>query len=224
MSECFKLQSSDGRVVLSDGLLESFKIYSTAPSNGVSGYQIGCIWVYKLGSPGSIFWINVGSITSAVWLNIDGFLDGVVAPTFAPVVIPAATTTYTLTVAGNAGKITVLQSTGGLTITPPAATGTGNIYNFAVGTTISGGSVTIDFKAGNASDLIYGTAYQFKSGTGLAEYSAGTNSNEIILNGTTTGGIIGDYISIQDIGTHQWQILDFSTQATGTVATPFANH
>jgi len=140
------------------------------------------------------------------------------------VTVPAATTTLTLTAAAHASRAVLLQSTGGLVITPTAATGTGNIYTFIVIATISGGSVTIDFKAANASDVINGTGSQFKSGTGVTLYSCSTNTNLITLNGTTTGGIIGDFIQIIDVATHQWVIQEFNTQATGSVASPFSNH
>lgn len=139
------------------------------------------------------------------------------------VVVPAATTTLTLTEALHEGKILVLQSTGGLAITPIAATGSGGVYQFVVKTAISGGNVTIDAKAGNASDIVSGRAYQLKVGTGETVYAAGASDNLITINGTTLGGLKGDYIRMIDVATNLWYVFIDST-ASGSVATPFSNH
>ena len=45
-------------------------------------------------------------------------------------VIAPATTTLTLTQALHSGKVLLIASTGGLAVTPPAATGTGAEYRF----------------------------------------------------------------------------------------------
>jgi hypothetical protein len=141
----------------------------------------------------------------------------------APVAVAAATTQLTMTAAAHANKVITFASTGGLAITPPAATGTGNIYTFFCTTTVTGGSVTIDAKAGNASDVFAGNALQFKSGTGSTTYGTTATTNLLTFNGTTTGGILGDLIEMIDVGTHLWAIF-ISGQASGIVATPFSNH
>lgn len=139
------------------------------------------------------------------------------------VTVAAATTTLTLTQALHSGKILLLASTAGLAITPPAATGSGATYEFFVAATISGGSVTIDAKAGNGSDTFAGRAYQLLVGTGETVYACASNSNLITLNGTTTGGVIGDLVKLVDMGLHQWYVFVDST-ASGSVVTPFSHH
>lgn len=138
-------------------------------------------------------------------------------------VIPPTTTTLTLTAALHAGKNLLLAPTGGLAITPPAATGTGNVYRFSFTATATGGSVTIDPKAGAAGDVLYGISNINKVGTGVSQFGTAANSNLITLNGTTTGGILGDSITLRDVATNVWQV-EIIGQGSGTIATPFSNH
>lgn len=154
----------------------------------------------------------------------EAWTDPAIIPILPPVVsIPAATTTLTLTPAAHSGRLLIVQSTGGLAITPPAATGTGNIYTFVVAASVTGGNFTIDAKAGNASDVFYGNVLMNKVGTGITNFGSASNSNLATFNGTTTGGIKGDIIEMIDIATNVWGFF-FSGQGSGTIATPFSNH
>lgn len=139
------------------------------------------------------------------------------------ITVPPASTTLTLTAALHANRRLLIASTGGLAITPPAATGTGNVYTFIIKATIAGGNFTIDAKAGNASDIFAGIAWQNKTGTGITTTPTASNTNLITLSGSTTGGIIGDLITMVDAGTNVWN-LEIVGQYTGTFATPFSNH
>lgn len=139
------------------------------------------------------------------------------------VAIAAATTTLTLTQALHAGRVVQLAPTAGLAITPPAATGTGNVYTLVFQATATGGSVTIDAKAGNASDIFYGNVVMNKVGTGITNFGSAANSNLATLNGTTTGGIKGDLIEMVDVATNVWAFF-FTGQGSGVIATPFSNH
>lgn len=157
-------------------------------------------------------------------MGLEAFTDPVTLPAICPqVVIAPATTTLTLTQALHGGRLILLAPTGGLAITPPAATGTGAIYTFAFTATATGGSVTIDAKAGAASDVFYGNVVMNKVGTGISNFGSAANSNLVTLNGGTTGGIKGDWIEMIDIGTNIWGFF-FSGQGSGTIATPFGNH
>lgn len=40
------------------------------PSNGKTGYAVGCLWQNTLGSVGSALYANVGTNTSTTWVNI----------------------------------------------------------------------------------------------------------------------------------------------------------
>ena len=139
------------------------------------------------------------------------------------VAIPAGTTTLTMVRATHAGKLLLVASTGGLAITPLPATGTGDIYDFLVITAISGGTFSIDAKAGAAADVFMGGLYGGTSGTGAVAWPTAANSNFIQFNATTTGGLAGTRCTIQDIATNKWMVQG-TIVSSGTAATPFSNH
>jgi hypothetical protein len=164
------------------------------------------------------------------WPDPITFTGGFTAPASAVqiqgyglVTVPAATTTLTLTPALHAGKVVLVQSTGGLAITPPAATGTGNVYRIYVFTAISGGSLTIDPKAGNASDVCAGSLYGGTTGAAGSVWVTATNSNFITFNATTTGGLAGTWVEMTDVATNKWAVQGVVV-SSGTAATPFSNH
>lgn len=153
----------------------------------------------------------------------DGLLLGD-GTTVGPIVtIAPATTTLTLTAAAHGNRRIALAPTGGLVITPPAATGSGIMYTFFLTASVTGGSLTIDAKAGNATDVFSGIAQQLKLGTGFTNTATASNTNLLTLSGTTTGGILGDVIEMFDAGLHSWNLFILG-QYTGTFATPFSNH
>jgi hypothetical protein len=117
-------------------------------------------------------------------------------------------------------KTIVVDRAAGSTITLPAATGSGARYRFFVLTTITSNSLTI--KVANASDTIEGHAIQgADSGSTVNLWEAGGTSDTITLNGTTTGGIKGDMIEIEDIATNIFYVKIVGS-ATGIEATPFS--
>jgi hypothetical protein len=71
MSSRFKRQDATG-VILENGAPDR-KLYvaaTTTPTNGVAGYEVGCVWVNTAGSASSIFYVNTGTRTSATWTNL----------------------------------------------------------------------------------------------------------------------------------------------------------
>jgi len=147
-----------------------------------------------------------------------GDMNGSVLST-PPVSITGATLICTKDV--HAGRTTVISAVAGCAVTLPAATGTGSVYRFIIGSTITSNSTTI--KVANATDVMSGRAYVVSDNTaavlGFATVSA--SSDTITLNGTTTGGIIGDHIEIIDAITGTFAVRVF-TAATGTEVTPFS--
>jgi len=141
---------------------------------------------------------------------------------FAPINYTASAT---LT-AYEANAVTTVNAAAGLTLTLPAATGTGRRYDIILGTTVTSNSVIIkvasatDWMAGNiwvATDNASDVTIAFETATG----ALASRSDTITLNGTTTGGVAGDRFTLIDLASGQWGITGW-TSATGTEVTPFS--
>ena len=146
-----------------------------------------------------------------------GDMNGSVLST-PPVSITGATLTCTKDV--HAGRTTVISAVAGCAVTLPAATGTGSVYRFIIGSTITSNSTTI--KVANATDVMTGRAFVVSDNTAaVLGFATAAASDTITLNGTTLGGIVGDHIEIIDAITGTFAVRVF-TAATGTEATPFS--
>ena len=146
-----------------------------------------------------------------------GDMNGSVLST-PPVSITGATLTCTKDV--HAGRTTVISAVAGCAVTLPAATGTGSVYRFIIGSTITSNSTTI--KVANATDVMSGRAFVISDGAAaVLGYATAAASDTITLNGTTLGGLAGDHIEIIDAITGTFAVRVF-TAATGTEATPFS--
>ena len=135
--------------------------------------------------------------------------------------------TGAITAALHAGKTLLLGEVGGnalVTLTLPAATGTGDIYKFIVSVVNTSNYV---IKVADATDTIDGQVIVQNDTTegGTASvigWKAGGTDDTITLNGTTTGGVsIGDYVELIDIAANQYTVSGM-LQASGTEATPFS--
>ena len=146
-----------------------------------------------------------------------GDMNGSVLST-PPVSVTGATLTCTKDV--HAGRTTVISAVAGCAVTLPAATGTGSVYRFVIGATITSNSTTI--KVANTTDVMSGRAFVISDGAAaVLGYATGATSDTITLNGTTLGGLIGDHIEIIDAIAGTFAVRVF-TAATGTEATPFS--
>jgi hypothetical protein len=130
-------------------------------------------------------------------------------------------TTVTVTAAAHAERTQVInQATKLLTINLPAASGTGARYKWVIGTSITNGSGnSVAFVATGAH--LFGTAFVVSDDTVTTRGFAAAGSTSIIFNGTTTGGIKGAVIEIEDVATNVL-IVTITGAATGSEATPFA--
>ena len=146
-----------------------------------------------------------------------GDMNGSVLST-TPVSATGATLTCTKDV--HAGRTTVISAVAGCAVTLPAATGTGSVYRFIIGSTITSNSTTI--KVANATDVMSGRAFVISDNTAaVLGFATAAASDTITLNGTTLGGLAGDHIEIIDAITGTFAVRVF-TAATGTEATPFS--
>ncbi|WP_322883140.1 hypothetical protein U8C37_06905 [Sinorhizobium medicae] len=137
---------------------------------------------------------------------------------FKPISLAAAT--LTLAMATHAGATVVVDRAAGSTVTLPAATGSGAKFKLVVKTTITSNSLIV--KVANATDVLSGTALfgQDAADTAVLFETAATDDT-ITLNGSTTGGIKGDIIELEDLASGLWGVT-VRGSATGTEATPFS--
>lgn len=129
------------------------------------------------------------------------------------------TATATLTRAAHGGKLITLNAAAGLTITLPAAIGSGARFEFFVGTTVTSNNDIIQV-VGN--DTMKGTVWMAQDAADTAvAFETASDSDTITMNGTTKGGLIGDRISLIDAAADVWSLQAF-LQGTGTEATPLS--
>jgi len=134
--------------------------------------------------------------------------------------INATASTLAVTKDVHAGKLVTLNRAAGIAVTLQPATGSGALYRFFVGTTITSNSTTI--KVANASDTMVGGAIVMQdSGSTVIAFEAATTDDTITFNGSTTGGIKGDIVVVEDVAANLWRV-ELLVSGTGTEATPFS--
>jgi hypothetical protein len=116
------------------------------------------------------------------------------------------------------GPIITLDRAAGVTVTLPASTGKGDVYEIAVGTTITSNSGII--QVANSSDVMLGALAIATDIAGVTVPTTAT-SDTITMNGSTTGGVLGSYVKLVDIAANKW-LVSGSLVSTGAEATPFS--
>jgi hypothetical protein len=136
-------------------------------------------------------------------------------PNLGVITITAATT---LDDDAYAGRTINLNSATGRIVTLPAATGSGASYTIFVGTTVSSGSHVI--RVASSADVIQGTVSIATDIAGVTVPTA-SDTDTITLSGSTTGGVRGSLLELQDIASGIWSVRG-SLVSTGSEATPFS--
>lgn len=135
-------------------------------------------------------------------------------------VVDTTATTLTVTQALHGNRTVTVSSAAPIAITLPQATGTGSVYKFQMQVAATGTSSTI--KVANATDVMQGVSWCLTTASAnVVGYGTSATSDTISLNGTTTGGVVGDIIEITDAKTGFFSVKMFSSP-TGTTATPFS--
>jgi len=132
--------------------------------------------------------------------------------------------TDAVTITEHAGRTLLLGEVGGnaaVTLTLPAATGTGAVYKFIVSVT---NTSNYKIQVADATDTIDGIMmYLDEDGTAVSAFPTVAASDTITLNGGTQGGIVGDYLELIDIATNQYHVRGVMRVAAGAnPATPFS--
>jgi hypothetical protein len=184
----------------------------------------------EVSASGSVDTNNLRGITSNSNLTISTQGTGVVSIpsqlTLEGSFLPAIHTfvaTDAVTIAEHAGRTLLLGEVGGdaaVTLTLPAATGTGAVYKFIVSVT---NTSNYKIQVADATDTIDGIMiYLDEDGTAVTAFPTVAASDTITLNGGTTGGIVGDYLELIDIATNQYHVRGVMRVAAGAnPATPF---
>lgn len=133
---------------------------------------------------------------------------------------PIAVTAARTLSSDDTGAVLYLNVASGATVTLPAASGTGKTFKFVVGTTVTSNSYIV--QVASASDVMIGNALLAQDSADTAVmFEAGATADTITLNGTTTGGIKGDWVELIDVASGVW-FVHVCGSATGTEATPFS--
>lgn len=129
--------------------------------------------------------------------------------------ITEATATLDSEIHGN-GRTIALNRAGGIALTLPGATGSGDVFNLIVTTTFTS-DATIET---SGTDDLTGLSVTGQAGTANA-WPSGATADTFTLDGSTTGGLEGDRIVLTDFAVGLWSINHFGS-ATGVEATPFS--
>jgi hypothetical protein len=120
----------------------------------------------------------------------------------------------------DANRVNVINAAAGLTLTLPAATGTGDVYKFLIGTTVTSNDVII--QVADADTTMTGLAISAADGgNSVNGWETAATSDTITFDGSTTGGILGDHVELIDVAADTWAVIIHSS-STGTEATPFS--
>lgn len=133
-------------------------------------------------------------------------------------IVTVTASTVSITDDGYVGQRIVMNRAAGITATLPAATGSGNRYEF-IGLADASGSQIV--KVANATDVMMGWAALGNDAAGSSNFYTANTSDTITLNGTTTGGYKGWRIVVDDVAAGFWAVT-VESEASGTEETPFS--
>ena len=135
-------------------------------------------------------------------------------------IVEATAATLAATEAAHDGKTIVLNRAAGITVTLPAATGSGTRLRFVNKTAVTSNSHIIQV---TGDDTMAGVAVVASDDASdvVKAFEAGATADTITLNGSTTGGLKGDVIELEDVAADLWSVKAVLA-ATGAEATPFS--
>jgi hypothetical protein len=132
-------------------------------------------------------------------------------------IVTVTDATVTITDDAHVGQRVVLNRAAGVTATLPAATGSGNRYEF-IGAVDATGNQIIQV---TGDDTMAGVAYLGNDSAGASCFYTADTSDTITLDGSTKGGLKGWRVVCDDIAADTWAVVVMS-EASGTEATPFS--
>lgn len=134
----------------------------------------------------------------------------------------ALTATAAITEALHEGRDLYVTGTALATYTLPEATGSGGRYRFVIGEVNTNNTVIVVADTTNA-NFIGSVNNLDLDAAAQGAFGAPANCDTITLNGTTTGGQLGDTIELIDVATDVWMVNGQLQCPTGSnVVTPFS--
>lgn len=134
-------------------------------------------------------------------------------------IVAQTAATLSLTKAAHDGKTVVLDRAAGVTLTLPAASGSGALFRVVNKTTVTSNNHIIQVVG---DDTMTGFAQIAQDGADtVVMFETAADSDTITMNGSTKGGIKGDVIEVEDVAADLWSVRCFLS-GTGTEATPFS--
>jgi hypothetical protein len=133
---------------------------------------------------------------------------------------PKAVTASRAITPSDADTIISVDAAAGLTLTLPAATGSGYVYRVFIKTTVTSNNVII--QVADATDVMQGLIMCAQDAADtIVGWESASTSDTITLNGTTKGGVRGDYFEFTDIDTDLYRVTGIMS-GTGTEVTPYS--
>jgi hypothetical protein len=171
-------------------------------------------------------WEEVGASLGGAAATVAGTLDVTGAATFGSTVVATGTlaaprkvyTTATVLTAEDSGALCIWSTAAGIIYTlPPAAAGLH--FDFVVSVTATSLVHRVVCTSG---DFLLGNFIQSTDGTYTSASHAADGTTILAWegNGTTKGGLIGDWLRVTAISATQWVVYGMG-RATGAEATPF---
>jgi hypothetical protein len=164
---------------------------------------------------GTLIWQNCTNVFNDTRKYPDGFI---------PANVDVMDATLAITYAEHMQRDLLLKRTSSsCTATLPDATGSGHKFTFIVAAVNSNGHI---IKVPDSSNTFSGSVNMLDNdGTAQAAYAAraADGDDTITLNGTTTGGQIGDWVEFTDIAADKWSVRGQLVVPSGSdVADPFS--
>jgi hypothetical protein len=136
-------------------------------------------------------------------------------------IVAAAGATLAVTEALHDGKIITLDKADGMTVTLPAATGSGAVFTFVAGILMTADCV-IQVNGTPGTDIMTGHSFLATATetTGVL-FATAADSDTITLNGSTSGGLKGNVVRVVDIASGLYWVEAVGA-ASGAEVTPFS--
>lgn len=213
-----KVDVSTGDMIFDEVTIQDLTVAATATFAGATVADLGTVTAATFAG-GTI--ASLGTVSAATAITTTAMTVGTRPLGRIPVALDA---TDAITVAEHANRILYTTTAATLTWTLPAATGTGNYYTFLQGILATGSKIIVTSETTN---------HRFIGGITVADgdtlflpaaFKPGASDDTITLNGGTTGGELGDWVTVTDVATNRWLVAGAAQTQTGeTPTTPFSN-